>query len=71
MMTTELDLHGVPHHEVDQRVENFILLNQDSVPLIIVCGNSKKMQDLVMAVVFRINCCNVAIEKSRVVVRKV
>ena len=34
----KLDLHGVRHHEVDLKVENFILLNQDQVPLTIVCG---------------------------------
>jgi len=67
----ELDLHGVRHHAVDQIVENFILLNQESVPLTIVCGNSKKMQELVMAVVFRIKCCNAVLERSRIVVRKV
>ena len=46
-----LDLHGIRHHEVDGLVENFIFLNQDILPLKIICGNSQKMIDLVFAVV--------------------
>ena len=47
----KLDLHGVRHHEVDRLVENFILMNQEQVPLTIVCGNSQTMVDLVYAVI--------------------
>ena len=47
----KLDLHGVRHHEVDLKVENFILLNQDQVPLTIVCGNSQRMIELVNEVI--------------------
>ena len=46
-----LDLHGVRHHDVDRIVENFIFINQDHVPLEIICGNSKRMIDLVNAVI--------------------
>ena len=46
-----LDLHGIRHHEVDRLVENFIFLNQDLVPLKIICGNSHMMIDLVFAVI--------------------
>lgn len=46
-----LDLHGIRHHEVDRLVENFIFMNQDLVPLKIICGNSQKMIDLVFAVI--------------------
>lgn len=52
----ELDLHGVRHHEVDRLVENFILLNQNNIPLTIICGNSLKMIDLVKSVTDRIDC---------------
>ncbi len=52
----ELDLHGVRHRDVDALVENFILMNQNSFPLTIVCGNSVKMIQLVEAVISRIDC---------------
>jgi|TARA_B110000305_G_C19463307_1_gene656041 hypothetical protein len=45
-----LDLHGVRHYEVDLKVENFIFMNQDKFPLTIICGNSKKMIDLVLVI---------------------
>ena len=52
----ELDLHGVRHHDVDRLVENFILLNQNNIPLTIICGNSLKMVALVKTVTDRIGC---------------
>jgi len=52
----KLDLHGVKHEEVELMVENFVLMNQDSVPLTIITGNSQRMHDLVFAVVSRIDC---------------
>jgi hypothetical protein len=52
----QLDLHGVRHYEVDRLVENFIYLNQDAVPLTIICGNSGRMLDLVKQVTNRIGC---------------
>lgn len=52
----KLDLHGVRHHEVDLKVENFILLNQDQLPLTIICGNSQRMIDLVKDIIDRIGC---------------
>ena len=42
-----LDLHGIRHKDVDLKVENFIFLKQERVPLIIVCGNSSRMIQLV------------------------
>ena len=48
-----LDLHGYRHHEVDVAVENFIYLNQDEMPLTIICGNSEKMLSLVRLVLER------------------
>ena len=48
-----LDLHGYRHHEVDLAVENFIYLNQEEMPLTIICGNSEKMVSLVRIVLDR------------------
>ena len=42
-----LDLHGIRHHEVEVMVQDFVLNNQSELPLIVICGNSKKMIDLV------------------------
>lgn len=50
---TTLDLHGIRHYEVDRLVENFIFMNQDLLPLKIICGNSQVMIDLVFAVIKR------------------
>ena len=52
----ELDLHGVRHYEVDRVVENFVYLNQSSVPLSIICGNSLRMMQLVKETLDRIDC---------------
>ena len=49
----KLDLHGVRHHEVDLMVENFIFLNQEEIPLTIICGSSSKMVELVKTVLGR------------------
>ena len=49
----KLDLHGVRHHEVDLMVENFIFLNQEEIPLTIICGSSSKMVELVKKVLDR------------------
>ena len=48
-----MDLHGYRHHEVDLVVENFLYLNQDQMPLTIICGNSEKMLSLVRIVLER------------------
>ena len=45
---THLDLHGIKHEEVDSEVINFIFQFQDLLPLIIICGNSNKMIELVL-----------------------
>ena len=65
--SSKLDLHGVRHHEVDRLVENFILMNQDSLPLTIVCGNSQPMIDLAQAVVKRINCEDVQMDRYGII----
>ena len=47
-MIKELDLHGVRHHEVDWKVENFVLLEEK--PIRIITGNSDRMRELVINV---------------------
>lgn len=42
-----LDLHGVRHSDVEVAVEDFVLNNQQRLPLIVICGNSSKMIDIV------------------------
>ncbi len=63
----KLDLHGVRHHEVDRLVENFILMNQDQVPLTIVCGNSQTMIDLVYAVIDRHNIAHTNMDRYGII----
>ena len=64
----KLDLHGVRHHDVDLNVENFILLNQDQVPLTIVCGNSQRMIELVNEVIDSIGCEEVIMDQYGVII---
>ena len=52
----ELDLHGVRHSDVDRVVENFVYINQGSVPLTVICGNSIKMLALAKESVNKIGC---------------
>ena len=40
---THLDLHGVRHYEVGELVLDFVLRNQELIPLVIICGNIVKM----------------------------
>jgi hypothetical protein len=56
MESCKLDLHGVKHQDVDALVENFVLMNQNSFPLTVVCGNSVKMVNLAETVINRIGC---------------
>ena len=45
----QLDLHGVAHCDVRRTVQEFVLLNQDQFPLLIITGNSVHMHSLVSA----------------------
>jgi len=63
-----LDLHGVRHYEVELMVENFILLNQDKIPLTIVCGNSQRMIDLVNSVINSIGCENIVMDQYGIII---
>jgi hypothetical protein len=42
-----LDLHGIKHQDVFAEVMDFLYQYQNAMPLIIICGNSNKMIDLV------------------------
>ena len=42
----ELDLHGVFHSEVRDKVENFVLLYSTELPLRIITGDSIRMRNL-------------------------
>ena len=56
MKLKKLDLHGIKHQDVARIVENFVFLNQNEIPLEIVCGNSQRMIDLVSEVLNQIEC---------------
>jgi len=66
----DLDLHGIQHSEVDRMVENFIYLNQYSMPLKIICGNSNRMVQMVQEVVERIGCETSRLHYGTIVVDK-
>lgn len=66
----KLDLHGVRHHEVENMVENFILMNQSSFPLTIICGNSDKMIKLVNSVTDKLDCETHMYVFGQVIVRR-
>ena len=71
MNNSVLDLHGISHSQVDRIVENFVLLNQQHIPLEIICGNSQKMTNLAMSVLNRIGCEDVEkIDYGTIMIRK-
>ena len=47
MKFNTLDLHGVRHSAVKVEVKNYLFLNQEDCPILIICGNSQKMISLV------------------------
>ena len=51
----KLDLHGKRHAVVPILVEDWVLNNQYKVPLKVICGNSNKMIDLVVAVLDKLD----------------
>ena len=44
---THLDLHGIRHEDVSSEVLDFIYQYQSEIPLIIICGNSNRMIEIV------------------------
>ena len=45
---TTLDLHGEKHDFISDIVIDFVYRYQSKIPLIIICGNSNKMINLVL-----------------------
>lgn len=45
---TSLDLHGEKHDFIGDIVIDFVYRYQSKIPLIIICGNSNKMINLVL-----------------------
>ena len=44
---THLDLHGVRHLKASDEVIDFVYQYQSKLPLIIICGNSNRMVEIV------------------------
>ena len=44
---THLDLHGLKHADVADEVIDFVFQYQKKIPLMIICGNSNRMIELV------------------------
>jgi hypothetical protein len=44
---THLDLHGIRHQDVHNEILDFIYQHQSEIPLIIICGNSNRMIEIV------------------------
>ena len=55
MKFNTLDLHGIRHSDVKIEVENYLYLNQEDCPILIICGNSQKMISLVEQTLIKIN----------------
>ena len=72
MNNSVIYLHGISHSQVDRIVENFVLLNQQHIPLEIICGNSQRMFNLVISVLNRIGCKNFErIDYGSIIIRKI
>ena len=69
-MSHELDLHGIRHQDVDMMVENFVLMNQDSFPLTLICGNSIRMINIAEDALKRIGCETASLRYGVIIVRK-
>ncbi|MDA9765771.1 hypothetical protein N9D48_01925 [Gammaproteobacteria bacterium] len=50
---THLDLHGIKHHDVNNEVLDFIYQHQSEIPLIIICGNSNRMIEIVQEILHK------------------
>ena len=72
MNLNKLALHGLKHDDVSFKGENFVLLNQNSLPIEIVCGKSQKMIDIVINVLNQIECEEYFIKDfGSVIIRKI
>ncbi|MDA9561084.1 hypothetical protein N9S06_00385 [Gammaproteobacteria bacterium] len=50
---THLDLHGIKHYDVNNEVLDFIYQHQSEIPLIIICGNSNRMIEIVQEILHK------------------
>ena len=50
---THLDLHGEKHEFVSELVIDFVYRYQDYFPLIIICGNSNRMIEIVQEILHK------------------
>lgn len=44
------DCHGKTYFEVEDKLANWLLLNQDRTPIHIITGNSEKMREVVVKI---------------------
>ena len=44
---THLDLHGIRHNDVNNEVIDFTYQYQSEIPLLVICGNSNRMIEIV------------------------
>ena len=44
---THLDLHGIRHNDVNNEIIDFTYQYQSEIPLLVICGNSNKMIEIV------------------------
>ena len=44
---THLDLHGIRHNDVNNEILDFIYQYQSEIPLLVICGNSNRMIEIV------------------------
>ena len=44
---THLDLHGIRHNDVNNEILDFTYQYQSEIPLLVICGNSNKMIEIV------------------------
>ena len=46
-MKPTFDCHNMTYSEVEDKFENWLLLNSTKLPLCVITGNSQKMKDIV------------------------
>ena len=44
------DCHGKTYMDVEDKLPNWLLLNQDRTPIHVITGNSEKMKEVVMTI---------------------
>ena len=59
---THLDLHGVRHGDASSEAIDFVYQYQSKIPLMIICGNSNRMIQIVED---SLNCNSIMFSKPR------